>query len=89
MSPEELRGIADEMERRAYEMLAQADRIYASIGDRLRAKPKTNTHCANGHEYTFQNTRYDTKTGARRCRVCRSEQTKAYLKRKAAAEAEQ
>jgi len=46
-----------------------------------RRKPKTKTHCPNGHKYTFSNTEY-LKNGHRRCIVCRRLRNAAYMRRK-------
>ena len=39
------------------------------------------THCANGHEYTPENTYYRTPTH-RACRICNNAAAKAYYRRK-------
>lgn len=45
------------------------------------APPKT--HCKNGHEFTPENTRIYKKSGARGCRICKREWTRAdYWRRK-------
>jgi hypothetical protein len=47
------------------------------------------THCPQGHEYTPENTMI-TKVGARRCRVCKSAENRAYrIKQLETARAEQ
>ncbi len=45
-----------------------------------KAKALDRTHCANGHEYTPENTRID-PNGARRCRACHREAARRHRSR--------
>jgi hypothetical protein len=49
-----------------------------------RSGPAQITHCANGHEYTPENT-YTRPTGQRDCRACIRDRARRYKERKAAA----
>lgn len=44
-------------------------------GNNRAANYAKRTHCDNGHEYTPENTRI-TKAGARKCRICRREESR-------------
>ena len=58
----------------------QSDNI-TDMAAKKRGWRMLNTHCANGHEYNFENT-YRRPDGTRDCRTCIRARAKSYKKRK-------
>jgi len=70
------------MPKGVYKRKAMPESVKAKLSNTINAKPKK-THCPQGHEYTEENTSWETRSEGRlgrvrKCRICKRKRLQAY-----------